>query len=157
MEGEATLKGFELADRGVGKGAFTLGDRRVSKTFPENMVPGVVEAGVVSCGRLDLVFSLRGLGEPLRSAAGDFGGTWGGNSPSSWITSVSTLRAGLADTPGLRIGDRGFPKEALTCSEVGRVAAGSGWAGEGPVTHDIKASPNGPFLQFVPGALLDRS
>lgn len=70
---------------------------------------------------------------------------------------MSTLRVGLADTPGLRIGDRGFPKEALACSEIGGVVDVSAWAGEGPVTHDIKASPNGPFLQFVPGALLDRS
>lgn len=28
---------------------------------------------------------------------------------------------------------------------------------DGPVTHDINASPKGPVLQFVPGALLDRS
>lgn len=83
MDGEATLNGLELADRGVGKGALTLGDRRLSKAFKEDMAAGVAEAGVVSCDRLDFVFSLRGLGEPLRSAAGDFGGTLGGDSPSS--------------------------------------------------------------------------
>jgi hypothetical protein len=162
LEGEPTLNGFEIADRGVGKAPLTFGDRRLSKVPMETMPPGAVVAGVVSCDRLDFVLSLRGLGEPLRSATGDFGGTSGGESTSSWMTSVSTFNAGLVDTPGLRMGDNGFPKVAgasdrVNCSEVNILQDSSSRAGEGPVTQDIIASPKGPFLQFVPGALLDRS
>lgn len=126
------------------------------------MPPGVAVAGVVSCDRLDFVLSLSGLGEPLRSAAGDLGGTSGGYSASSWMTSVSTFRVGFRETPGLRIGDSGFPKvagasERLGCSDREGAKTDSSCAGEGPVTQEIRASPNGPALQFVPGALLDLS
>ena len=83
LEGEPTLNGFEIADRGVGSAPFTFGDRRLSREPTGTMPPGVAVAGVVSCDRLDFVLSLRGLGEPLRSATGDLGGTSGGDSTSS--------------------------------------------------------------------------
>lgn len=82
-EGEVTLKGFEMAERGVGRGPFTFGDRRFSKGFMKLMPPEVAVAGVVSCDRLDFALNLSGLGETLPSAAGDFGGTSGGYSGSS--------------------------------------------------------------------------
>ena len=165
LEGDVILNGFEIADSGVGSGPLTFGDRRFSKALMGVMPPDVAVAGVVSCDRLDFVFSLRGLGEPLRSA-GDFGGTSGRDSPSSWFISVSTFKAGFVATPGLKIGDNGLPNEVdtsdrLDCSgmgtaEVGIACPATGPAA-GPVTQDIRASPKGPALQFVPGALLDLS
>jgi hypothetical protein len=162
LDGDPALNGFDIADRGVGSAPCTLGDRRFSKALMGVMPPGVAFAGVVSCDRLDFVLSLRGLGEPLRSAAGDLGGTSGRDSTSSWMTSVSTFKAGFDMTPGLRIGDSGFPKvtdgsKRLGCSGEEKKKECSSCAGEGPVTQDIRASPKGPALQFGPGALLDRS
>jgi hypothetical protein len=55
---------------------------------------------------------LKGVGDPLRDAEGDFGGTSGGISTSSRILLVSTFKVGF--TPGLRIGDSGFPTGADT-------------------------------------------
>lgn len=69
---------------------------------------------------------------------------------------VSTLSVGLGVAPGLSIGDSGFP-ETLSNSEEDCGMACWVCTGEGPVTHAIIASPNGPFLQFVPGALQDLS
>jgi hypothetical protein len=76
---------------------------------------------------------------------------------------VSTVKAGLPLMPELRIGDNGFPMgrgevSILMLSEDSRVSTDtSGVDGDGPVTQDIRTSPNGPVLQFVPGALLDLS
>lgn len=77
---------------------------------------------------------------------------------------VSTFNAGLAAIPGLRIGDSGFPRLAGASVLVTSDASDepvysicSGCIYEGPVTQDIRASPNGPDRQLVPGALLDLS
>jgi hypothetical protein len=162
LDGDPALNGFDMADRGVGSAPCTLGDRRFSGAPTGVMPQGVAVAGVVSCDRLDFVLSLRGLGEPLRSVAGDLGGTSGRDSTSSWMTSVSSFKVGLDMTPGLRIGDSGFPKvtdgsKRPGCSDEERKKECSSCAAEGPVTQDIKASPKGPAFQFVPGALLDLS
>jgi hypothetical protein len=59
---------------------------------------------------------MRGAGEPLRSPAGDFGGTRGGNSKSPEKLAVSTLNSGFGLDMGLMIGDSGLA-EALGVSE----------------------------------------
>jgi hypothetical protein len=104
--GDPALKGFEMADRGVGSGPFTFGDRLLSSALGGVIPPEWRVDGVISCVLLDFGLSLRGLGELLRSA-GDFGGTSGGNSSAS-ITAVSTFNVGFMLTPGLRIGDNGL-------------------------------------------------
>ena len=73
-----------------------------------------------------------------------------------------TFSVGFEVKPGLRIGDSGLPKvtdgsNRLDCSGLGGARLCSSSAGEGPVTRDMSASPNGPARQFVPGALLDLS
>lgn len=164
LEGEPALKGLEMADRGVGSGMCVFGDRRDSSALVGVVPLGVMVAADMSWVLLDLGLSLRGLGEPLRSASGDLGGTSGGSSLASRMLPVSTFNEGFELTPGLRIGDNGFPKALgvsilllLVESEVmGGVICSDG-TGEGPVTQDIRASPNGPVLQLVPGALLDLS
>jgi len=83
LEGEPALKGFEMAESGVGSGPVTLGDRLVSKALRGVMPLEVMVAGVDSCDLLDLGLSLSGLGEPLRSDGGDLGGTSGGYSTPS--------------------------------------------------------------------------
>jgi hypothetical protein len=45
LEGDAALKGFEIAERGVGNG---FGDRRISNALCGVVPPDVVEAGFVS-------------------------------------------------------------------------------------------------------------
>lgn len=165
LEGEPALKGLEIADRGVGSGRPIFGERLESTALEGEVPLGVViEAGVISCVLLDLEWSLRGLGDGLRSVSGDFGGTSGGSSIPSRMLFVSTFSAGFAFTPGLRMGDSGFPRALGTSNllilGVSAVAGGvvcSVGTGEGPVTQDMRASPNGPVLQLVPGALLDLS
>lgn len=106
---------------------------------------------------------LNGAGDPLRDAEGDLGGTSGGISIPSRTLLVSTFKAGF--TPGLKIGDSGFPTGAETSILlIAKVSIGSGTyvcccncIYVGPVTQAIRASPNGPALQLVPGALLDLS
>lgn len=116
------------------------------------------EAGVMSCGRLDFCVRTRGVGEGLRSTAGDLGGTAGGSSLSScsWKLLVSTFKVGFGVAPGLRMGDSDL---AVTrgVSEIGNWVVCWACTGEGPVTQAIIASPNGPALQLVPGALQDLS
>jgi hypothetical protein len=106
--GDPALKGFEMADRGVGSGPLTFGERLLSNILGGDIPPEWRVDGVVSCDLLDFGLSLGGLGELLRSV-GDFGGTSGGHSSGS-ITSVSTFKAGFMLTPGLRIGDNGLPR-----------------------------------------------
>lgn len=48
LDGEPALKGFEIADKGVGKGALTLGERLVSIALSGVVPPDVTEAGVIS-------------------------------------------------------------------------------------------------------------
>lgn len=67
-----------------------------------------MDAGVMSCGRLDLEVRTRGAGEAFRSIAGDFGGTWGGNSRSCTKVAVLTFSAGFGLALGLRMGDNGL-------------------------------------------------
>ena len=164
--GEQALKGLDMADRGVGSGPFTLGDLLDSSAL-EGVVPPLCKVeGVLSCVLLDFGLSLRGLGEPLRSvgrSVGDLGGTSGRRSDASLI-SVSTFNDGFVPTPGLRIGDNGLPSVleiSVLLNTVGsRRLSGvfsSVSTGEGPVMQDIRALPKGSVLQFVPGALLDRS
>lgn len=75
---------------------------------------------------------------------------------------VSTFSDGLEFTPGLRIGDNGFAMGSEASSfifEDSREPGEGPCSGryDGPVTHCMRASPKGPALQLVPGALLDRS
>jgi len=114
LDGEAALNGFDMAEIGVGNG---FGERRVSIALSGVLPPEVMVAGVVSWVLLDLETSLRGAGEPLLKGVGeplldtdgDFGGTSGGVSVlSSMGVVVSTVKAGF--TPGLRMGDKGFPR-----------------------------------------------
>ena len=162
LEGDAVLNGFDIAESGVGYGGFTFGDRRKSSALCGVLPPDVTEAGVVNCGRLDLEWRVRGAGEPLRSTLGDLGGTSGGSSTLSRILVVSTFKDGF--TLGLRIGDNGLPIGAAgsslpvcTMSEEPGDIPRSATMCMGPVTQAIIASPNGPVLQLVPGALLERS
>jgi hypothetical protein len=60
-----------------------LGDRRRSIALNGVLPPEVIDAGVVSCGRLAFEFRMRGVGDGLRSATGDLGGTCGRSSVSS--------------------------------------------------------------------------
>jgi hypothetical protein len=143
--GEAVLKGLMKVVGGVGRG-IALGDRRLSAALRGVFPPEVIEAGVMSCVLLALEFSMRGAGEPLRSAAGDLGGTRGGSSRSSLKLVVLTFKSGLGLAIGLMIGDSGLV-----------TALGVSDAEVGPVTQETIASPNGPTRQFVPGALQDRS
>lgn len=169
LEGDPALKGFEMAERGVGKAPLKFGERRVSKALSGVFPPDGSDAGVINCEDrfddnwvlLDFECKTSGAGDPLRSRAGDFGGTCGGISMPSRMLLVSTFNAGL--TLGLKIGDRGFPTGAEASStimletSVGPDASGSDAMYEGPVTQAMRASPNGPVLQPVPGALLDLS
>src|SRR5690349_20348435 len=91
LDGEPALKGFDIADSGVGSGGLTLGERLLSRALRGVVMPEVAEAGVVSCVRLDLEFSFRGEGDPLRSGAGDLGGTSAGSSMVSRTLLVSTF------------------------------------------------------------------
>lgn len=168
LEGDAALKGFEMAESGVGNG---FGERRVSIALCGVVPPVVIVAGVASWVLLDFEASrrgageplLKGVGEPLRETEGDFGGTSGGISTPSSILLVSTFKAGF--TPGLKIGDRGFPRgvevSTMLMTEVsiesGKYVCCCDGIYVGPVTQAIRASPNGPALQLVPGALLDLS
>lgn len=130
----------------MGRRAPVLGERLTSIALTGVAPPDVADAGVVSGVLLDLELSLRGAGDSFRSTAGDLGGTWGGN---TWLI-VSTFRDGFM--PGLRIGDSGRPPVlADSWARVGVTCCTS--TGDGPVTHEIMASPKGPVLQFVPGAL----
>jgi hypothetical protein len=164
LDGDPALKGFEIAERGVGNAALELGDRRDSRALRGVVPPDVIEAGVISCVLLVFGLRTRGAGEPLRSRAGDLGGTSGRISTPSVMLVVSTFKAGLAWL-GLRMGERGLPIGAeasslmrLESSDVAAVAAFcSDGIYEGPVTQAMRASPKGPVLQLVPGALLDLS
>jgi hypothetical protein len=133
-----------------------FGDLRRSIALNGVPPPEVIDASVVSCGLLALEFMTSGTGEPLRSTAGDFGGTCGGSSLSTSKLAVSTFNKGFGVAPGLRIGDNGLPG-ILSNSEKRGALAWWVFTGEGPVTQAIIASPNGPALQFVPGALQDLS
>ena len=144
--GDAVRKEFDTAEEGVGRRAPVLGERLISAALTGVAPPDVADAGIVSGVLLDLELSLRGAGDPLRSVAGDLGGTWGGNAGFT----VSTFSDGFM--PGLRIGKSGLaPALGDPCAMVGVICCAS--TGEGPVTQEIIASPNGPALQFVPGAL----
>lgn len=144
--GDAVRKEFEMVDEGVGSINPVFGEGLTSAALSGVTPPDLADAGVVSGVRLDLKLSLRGAGEPLRSMAGDFGGTWGGNDGFT----VSTLSNGFA--PGLRIGESGRP-EALIVSWEKMEFICCARTGEGPVIQEVIASPKGPALQFVPGAL----
>lgn len=157
--GDAALK---AAESGVGSGP--LGDRRASMALTG--VADASEDGVISCDLLALGLSF-GPGDPFLSIEGDLGGTSGGSSnPSRALGPVSNLRAGLLPgVPGLRMGESGLPRSVLELSVLGTSRPGDGvtvpWLSvcryDGPVTQETMASPNGPTLQLVPGALLDRS
>lgn len=140
--GDACRKGFDTAEDGVGRSVPVLGDCLMSAGVNP---PEAVDAGVCNCDLLVLEVSFKGAGEPLRSSVGDLGGTSGG-------FTVSTLRVGLA--PGLKIGDSCRPAR-LGDSCIGFASCAT--MGDGPVMQEIIASPNGPALQAVPGALLDLS
>lgn len=101
-----------MAESGVGKGKLTFGDRLASSALVGVFPDEFRVDGVMSCVLLDLLFSLRGLGDPLRSAGvGDFGGTSGGTSLDSDVAPVvSTFNVGFGLQPGLRMGDNGFPR-----------------------------------------------
>lgn len=60
---------------GVGRPMPPFGDRRRSIALKGVTPPEPVDAGVASCVLLAFEFRTNGAGEPLRSAAGDFGGT----------------------------------------------------------------------------------
>ena len=162
LDGDPALKGFDIADSGVGNGVFTFGERRKSIALWGVLPPDVIEAGVINCGRLDLELKVRGAGESLLPKAGDFGGTSGGISMPSRMVVVSTFNEGF--TLGLRMGESGLPIGAEASSltvwmmseDPGKMLCSEAKC-DGPVTQDIRASPNGPALQLVPGALLDRS
>jgi hypothetical protein len=152
--GDAVEKGFDTAKEGVVIVVPVLGDRLGSEALSGVWPPD--EIGV----RVDLLgleLSLAGDGEPLRSTEGDLGGTRGGSSKWSgtlMVSSLNTVVLGL--TPGLMMGERGLPVLLGWSDPKGDGACGAK-TGEGPVTHDIIASPKGPDLQFVPGALKERS
>lgn len=74
-EGDADAKGFVNVVGGVGSAVIPLGERRLSTALMGVLPPDVKEAGVMSCVLLVFELSTRGDGEPLRSTAGDFGGT----------------------------------------------------------------------------------
>jgi hypothetical protein len=133
-----------------------LGDLRRSNALDGVPPPEVIVAGVVSWGLLALEVRISGAGEPLRSTEGDLGGTCGGNSRSPLKLAVSTFNKGFGVAPGLRIGDNGLPGTLSRSEELGVVPCWTS-TGEGPVTQAIMASPKGPALQFVPGALHDLS
>jgi hypothetical protein len=107
LDGDPALKGFDMAERGVGKAPFTRGERRDSIALDGVLPPDVSDAGVINCVLLDLECKTRGAGEPLRSREGDLGGTSGGFSTPSGALVVSTFKEGLM--LGLRIGESGFP------------------------------------------------
>jgi hypothetical protein len=65
-----------------------LGERLRSIALKGVLPPEVVDAGVVSCGRLAFEFRMRGAGDVLRSTAGDLGGTCGRRSLSSSMLAV---------------------------------------------------------------------
>lgn len=48
LDGDPALNGFDMAESGVGNGAVTLGERRVSIALRGVTPPEVIEAGVVS-------------------------------------------------------------------------------------------------------------
>jgi hypothetical protein len=108
---------------GVGRPMLLFGDRRRSIALKGVTPPEPTDAGVVSCDLLALEFRTNGAGEPLRSATGDLGGTWGGISQSSSMLVVSSLSRGLGVAPGLRMGDRGLP-ETPGSSADGRLVVG---------------------------------
>ena len=72
--GDAELNGFVKAVGGVERG-MVFGDRRKSTALKGVFPADVMVAGVISCVLLAFELSTRGAGEPLRSTAGDFGGT----------------------------------------------------------------------------------
>jgi hypothetical protein len=118
--GDAVLKGLMNMVGGVGRG-IAFGDRRLSTALRGVFPPEVMEAGVMSCVLLALELSIRGAGEALRSTAGDFGGTRGGNSRSSLKLVVLTFRSGLGLAIGLMIGDNGLVA-AFGVSDAARVS-----------------------------------
>jgi hypothetical protein len=146
--GDAALKECDTAEEGVDRRVPVFGDRLISAALTGVTPPDTADPGVTSAVLLDLELSLRGAGEPLRSMAGDLGGTSGG----AVELAVSTLRDGFA--PGLKIGESGLPL-LLSLRDVGVACCVR--TGDGPVMQEIIASPKGPDLQAVPGALLDRS
>jgi hypothetical protein len=70
---------------------------------------------------------------------------------------VSTLNSGFGLPMGLRMGDSGFAEALGVSEDMPGVDCCDSRPGEGPVTQDTMASPNGPTRQFVPGALVDLS
>lgn len=155
-DGDATEKWFENADRDVRRGTVALVGRLLSTALRGVFPPEGRDAGVMSWDLLVLELRVKRAGEPLRSIAGNLGGTSGGSSTSSGTVAVSTFNDGLGLAPGLGIGDISFLGTLWVSKEKGRVNCCAG-TGEGPVTRDIIASPNGPDLQLVPGALQDLS
>lgn len=145
LRGDAVRNEFDTAEEGVGRCAPVFGERLMSEALTGVAPPDAACAGVVSGVLLDLELSFRGAGEPLRSMAGDLGGTWGGDEE----LTVSTFKEGFA--PGLRIGESGRPAALFDSREVGVACCTR--TGDGPVTQETIASPNGQALQFVPGAL----
>ncbi len=143
-DGEDVLKGLVKTDGGVGREVAPFDGRLASAVLQGAGPLDVTDGGVVACDLLVLELNTRGVGEAFRSPAGDLGGTCGGSLELFWELVVSTLSAGLGDDPALKIGDNCFP-EGTSVSD--------GVAVEGPVTHAIMASPNGPALQLVPGEL----
>jgi hypothetical protein len=165
MRGEPRLdageaeKGFVKVVGGVGRGYMPFGERLLSLALMGVNPPECMDAGVRSCVLLDFTFSTRGPrgpGEPLRSTAGDLGGTSGGNPWSSPEVTVFTFSSGFGVAVGLGIGESGFPGPFSTSEEMSGFCA-CVCAADGPVTHDTIASPKGPNRQFVPGALHDLS
>lgn len=142
--GDAALNECDTAEEGVGRCAPVFGERLISAAVTGVAPPDAADTAFTSAVLLDLELSFRGAGEPLRSIAGDFGGTSGGDAR----LATSTLRDGFA--PGLKIGESDLPL-LLSYREVGVACCVS--TGEGPVTQEINASPKGPALQAVPGAL----
>jgi hypothetical protein len=153
--GDAALNGFVNAEGGVGR-AMVCGDRRASTALSGVFPPDVKEAGVMSCVLLALELSIKGAGEPLRSVVGDLGGTRGGSSKSMDKLAVSTFNSGFGLDSGLRMGESDRPDVFGVSDDMKKFICWD-WLGEGPVTQETMASPNGPAFQLVPGTLQDLS
>ena len=152
--GDAAGRGFDAAEEGAVAEAPVFGDRLGSEALSGVWPPDETGVSVDLLGR---ELSFAGDGEPLRSTEEGLGGTRGGSSKWSGtlvVSSFNTVVLGL--TPGLMMGDSGRPVLLGWSDPKGDAMCGAK-TGEGPVTHDIIASPKGPDLQFVPGALKDRS
>jgi hypothetical protein len=70
---------------------------------------------------------------------------------------VSTLNSGFGLAMGLMMGESGLAEILGVSEHIAGVVCCDSRPGEGPVTQETMASPNGPARQFVPGALQDLS